>query len=304
MSRSKILISKVIAFATIQVLANGVLFGQAHPRSASEIIKEIDSQPLEQPIYVSCGTGVVEAKVQRERERKLVEMGANALPEIKQALASIQADGPASPRHPQSLYWLALADATIEGPKAYRVLRRMLDDPRFEGRRQNLTDAIALALNLTHYVDQAAKPLLWSMCQRAEPGYSLASLICAWETGDRELLNSFVEPASRDGDSRPDVWLLNHDSTKTLAMGFRLNVRGTWSLPGDRLEEWSGPDFMSDPKAVIETQFSDRAGRTCGTMQIEFELAGTRWPDQRYVVNIASLADLFKIIASCTSTQN
>jgi hypothetical protein len=202
---------------------------------------------------------------------------------------------------------LALADATIEGPKAYPVLRRMLDDPRFEPFRYSLTNAIAVALHLTTYVDRAVEPPYGYSCRGSEPRDALASLIFALESGDRELLNKTLGPvaafpASRGADWWPDARPLNRDPAKPLSMGFRFNVRGTWSLPEDFLEERTGPNSGSDPTAVIETHFSGPSGRSCGTMQIEFALAGER-PGQ-YVVNSAGIVDLFKIIASCTSAQN
>jgi len=151
--------------------------GQSTPKSAAELIASISHADHPQPELrlFTCGE-TEQVRSERQLARDLVRLGKLAIPDLDQALDSIERDGEASPLYSKA-GWLLYAYVRIEGPQAAPRLVRLRISPTFTSLRLTLDYAGALSLNVTSYVSSFRPPGSVLICRRREPRDALDQLI-------------------------------------------------------------------------------------------------------------------------------
>jgi hypothetical protein len=102
-------------------LAAYVGLGQSAEPSPDELIRAIlsprqDDRPPEMGFLVSCGWDARAAESHRKPAVALVKLGQRALPAVKQTIQTLAAaSGEPEPAAIDSMYWLALAYAKLDG---------------------------------------------------------------------------------------------------------------------------------------------------------------------------------------------
>lgn len=255
-------------------------------QSAEDLIKFLTYQSgrpgKELLLLAGCGLSGA-GREDRRVETELIGLGASAVTPLEAAFDSLQAFGNESPFFPGHS-WLMNAYAHIKGASACPRLWRMLSNPKTVSLESDLDSALAVALGLTSYVSDFSGMVSHAQpCEVFEPRDALDNLILA-------CLRAEIRPGKRRG---------------TVALGYRFELPGHWSLPRDRPEGTdagiavhTGPGERSlSPE--IDTVFKDSSGNDCGKHHIRFF---TRPSFIRlYLVDDADLPGLVRLISSCAT---
>jgi hypothetical protein len=290
------------------IFACGPSARQAAAQPASELIMSLREELPMRPRDFGCG----DAHEPRGRgiAVQLVQLGKAAVPDILQALDSLEAKGEASGLFPNAA-WVFFAYAGIEGPAAVPRLRTMLKNSETMSHQRNLDYAIALSLNLTSYVSGSAARSWFSICRRGEPRDALDELIASLEQNDRSGLESHLGPQARLAldralEIRPWETILqsagHSPSGAPNAVGYRFDIAGRWSEPEVTLDVKNvdyGPAPLTSASVTLDTLFSNSIGKACGTYKIEFQRAPELPLIYRYEVNNTDIEGLLRTMIAC-----
>ena len=300
----------------------------------------------------SCGPALGEARDNRALTKTLVDLGPPAVPAIEAALDTFEARGSRA-EVAREAGWLLLAYGRLKGPASYPRLARMRTNPDLEYSASAFDAALALAFGFTSYLsqEQAARsyrdhicvdrdggssfgpkpctaseherPVKSFHCDRGnEPRDSLDRLILAWQAGNRVSVEASMGPAARsalEGALKRRSWgtLQRELGSNTLgrkaAMGYRLDVAGRWSEPGETLEQDRRRTTLADSSTrfTIDTQFFRGSGEACGTAKLSFVgVPESGWfmngiPSQpvpgpvEYVINNSDVLGLLQLVFDC-----
>jgi len=258
----------------------------------------------------SCG----HFREDRAAARSLVRLGFSVVPSIEEALDSIERSGERSP-FVLGAGWLLDVYAQIEKGAAYPRIRKMMDNPRLYFLRLELDSSMALSLGLTSYVSGSRAPMRIFHCNRVqEPRDTLDQLILAWVRNDRPWLEASLGPNARAAlqsflkgktwaTMRKQLWHGRSDGA--VAVAYRFDIKGTWSEPGETLEEKiegeSAPLESVHPE--IETLFRNGSGRDCGRQRVKFLDTRSMTEPLRYRIDNSDLGELLRSIAACAATE-
>ena len=256
---------------------------------------------------MTCGAVYSDALEDEQATRSLVDLGAEALPELNRALDALSTTS----AWRFGAGWLLAAYARIEGAAALPRLRKMIGtsvvDPWV------VDSAIAISFGLTSYVSSARERRDTFTCYRPEePREALDNVIAAWGAGDTSWLERnlgqrakaslapraegpgwmSVKAGFTDGDARP-------------AVGYRFEISGPWSQPwlAEPLREaWGEAKLSKFPRSLaISTVFVDGRGQACGKRVVEFAQDGG---PMKYVVDAPEPTDLLRLIEHCAEQDN
>jgi hypothetical protein len=254
----------------------GCSFGQTVPQSAADLIRYLsyqsertDKHGIVRGMGFSCGPSLAEDRDNRALARALIGLGVEALPDLEEAITSLEAQGGKSPTALNAGWWL-LAYASIKGPAAADRLKRLYGRPGLEDYALSIDNAIALAHSLTSFVsafrdcpmehfhqcrepgsagitfgpDPCAEPkkevpILHIRCDRGEePRDVLDQLILAWEIDHRSALEASLGPVAKAALAellRDKTWaqirgeLWPAGSASAGGAGYKFHVQGRWS---------------------------------------------------------------------------
>lgn len=283
-------------------------------QTASDLIKLLtheaertDKRRLPPDVF-SCG----QYRQEREWANSLANLGTSAIPEIEQALDSIEK------LNGQSVFafhggWLAYAFAKIRGPAAYPRLLRMLQNRHLYFLNDELDGAAALSMGLTSFVAGSDVSMGIRQCGRLEePRDALDHVILAWERNDRRLLEANLGPRAKGalgvllkernwGEMRSELW--RGRSGSRVAVGYQFRISGRWSEPAENLDDGRlYGDELQSQAPEIETVFKDIAGGECGTYRVSFLNTRPQEPvNPHYVVDSPDPKGLLRLIASCAA---
>ena len=239
--------------------------------------------------------------------RSLVSLGASAIPNIEEALDSIEKFGKRS-EFAINAGLLLDAYARIKTQTAYSRLRRMIENPELHFLGIRLDSSVARAFGLTSYVSGYRAPMRIVHCRGEEPRDALDHLILAWERNDRALLESSLGPNAKVAldsllagrtweDMRTELW--RGKSGPGVALGYRFAISGRWSEPEIRIEDdrnSAGAVYMTvNPE--LDTLFRNVSGDDCGRRQVKF--LNAKGVSSMYLVDNSDLRDLLSLLASC-----
>jgi hypothetical protein len=254
--------------------------------------------------------------------RSLVRFGPSALPAIEEVLDSMERQNQSSTLG-DGAKWLLLAYGKIVGPAAVPRLRRMIDSgSRAPFAMPTVDRAIALSLGLTSYVSRLHVPPALRMidgrvffCRTQEPRDGLDRLIFAWETNDLALLEASLGPralVALGSLLRAKTWdnvrvEIMPEKIVGEAVGYKLDAAGHWAQPEETLEERHASDDTNPSSAdelELQTLFTSRWGKDCGTRSIAFVRVGSdRDGSLVYRVNDSNFSALLRTIATCAAIE-
>jgi hypothetical protein len=308
------LVGLISLFAASLFLVNnrGASSGSREP-SPAQLIRVLCRKHAAGPRipFMTCRGGQTQVQESRAAAASLLALGPSALPEIEDALDSVEKRGLSSELAP-GLGWLEYTYGRIKGPAAYERLRRISDSPSLSPYHYGTTTFIAVALGLTSYVDSHRVPSI-ILCRSTEPRDALDQLILAWETNDYPSFVASLGPTATAAlrlmlagkkwdDLRRDLWKPG-PSTGRVAMGYHFSFSGPWSTPDETMEQDKPPvDLAQFPAPVISTRFSTSTGVDCGNRQMKFLLTRSgQFGPWRYVVNDSDLGDLLRLMSACVA---
>jgi len=294
------------------VLLSGRGAACARAQSASEYMDSLRS-PWRRPAggqNMSCGQVYEDSLRLQRAARSLAALGPAANPELGRAIDSLENDGERSGDFPGA-GWIFMAYAWNAGRSAYPRLCALAHHPAFANLTSMIDSAIAVSLNLTSYVSGPHGPLDVFTCYRPEePRDALDKLIVAWDENDTAWLAEHLGPQAETAlatlREKTDLAGLRPQFSRgvaaTAAIGYRFEVPGPWSQPwaAEPLEEaWGKVDARRFPKStVIDTFFTDGAGRTCGEHLVEFTRRGG---PLEYTVDAPDLGGLLRVLKHCAT---
>lgn len=267
----------------------------------SELIRMIttSTDDLSRSASFTCGSLYGDYERGRPLAKELVDLGGSAIPDLENALNSLEADGQLSGFAYRS-GWLIMAYAKILGPPAFPRLRRMKSKVGID--QDALQTGIAIALGLTSYVDgrsaQATK-----ICFQNDPRDSLDRLILAWEHNDLKAIEESVGAEAKAslrgmrrelslGKSRPDA-----------AVGYRFESAERWAQAREVFDGTPYQSLQVADSIEVQTRFFGRTGADCGALLVEF-VTKTNAPGRPdYFVANSNVADLIHLIASCAAAS-
>ncbi len=298
-------------FAILGLLMAGV--GHVQGQSAADLIRSLTTPPpetLEQTLGIfSCGT----TEAQREANRKdreaaesLVKMGSAAVPELGGTMAM----------GPYNAGLLLHVYARIQGPAALPRLRMMIRNPDLDSLQSALADSAALSLGLTGYVP--ARGILGRIfyCRGPVPRDGFNQFIRAWERNDplwlernlgsrgRDALDAMLKSRTWDR-MRSELW--PGKSGDDVAVGYRIDIAGSWSAPeetlGDKSYSKDAPLNRVDPELM--TDFKTASGADCGKFPLKFVGKGMLqgFATDGYAIDNSDLEDLLRLIAACAEAK-
>lgn len=317
-NRKSATFGSLMLFTCVALLPTSYGRAQTQDQSPSDLIRFLtyqsdrpDKWGVVRGIF-SCGAANGEAREDRAVARSLVRLGVLAIPDIEEALDSIERLGQQS-KFATNSGWLLFAYARIEGSAAYPRLRRMIGKPELAFLQNGLDNSLALSLGLTSYVSASQVPMRISRCRRDEPRDALDQLILAWERNDRPWLEAILGPSARAAlntllkgrtweGMRAELW--HGDSSADVAVGYRFEVPGPWSEPEETLDDRAEHEnaTMSLANPDLDTLFTDGAGGDCGRHRVKFlktQVDGSA--AVTYLVDNSDLGDLLRSIASCAT---
>jgi hypothetical protein len=285
------------------------------PPDLIRLLVRVDGERASNPeAFTSlCGSSSKWAEEDRSITGPLTDLGEAALPAVERALDSINRPEIDSKLTAGAVQNLMYVYATIRGPAAYPRLRRTMYDLELGSKIQPAPDrAMAIALNLTSYADSARTPLRYA-CEEPEPRYVLDHFILAWERNDekslREALGASATAAMKSlqagltwDEMRRKHWLA--PSVGVTAVGYRLEIPGRWSEPGEKIENRSTqvPKSTFTANHEIMTRFTTARGADCGAMEIKFH--GTMhggWGGPDFLIDNDDIDHLLRIVSSCAA---
>jgi hypothetical protein len=249
-------------------------------------------------------------KEDRDAAISLVKLGTLALPNIEEALDSIENVGKRS-EFAFNGGWLTGVYAKIKGPEALPRIRSMLANPNLDFLRLDLDRAVALSLNITSYVSGSRTPMRVFHCGRSEePRDALDKLILAWESNDRQGFEASLGPSARgalDRLFRVHTWeslrseLWHVASSVVPAIGYQLRFGGKWSQPEETLEQETVGRRLSEdlPTLELEIALKNSVGVDCGTRRVQFLKADS--VTGGYLIDSPDLRDLLHSISACAA---
>ena len=285
--------------------------GQQVRERPTDLIEHLTKRP---PVESLLGCGPVSEY--RATATRLAALGMNATPAVDAALDSIERQGQQSDFAPNA-GWLLLAYSRIEGTRAVPRLTRMLHANLLAFLGLELDEAMALALDITSYVDNRREAGAEFFCRRAEPRDALNQLIAAWLKNDRQGIESSLGPKARaalKSSLRSKTWPIMraelwNKAKGDSAVGYRFEVSGRWSEPEETLSEIAETDPTQDRQGPkIETIFKSGSGADCGRHTIGFVGITTAtvvgvapsYPDT-YRIDNSDILDLLRQISSCAA---
>ena len=281
--------------------------GTRDGRSADSLVDILNEQWAHSDTLFTftCGQAGTRDQEDRRVTRSLVRLGSSAMPAILKALDSVERRGRESEWDTNS-EWLLYADAAVEGPGALQRLERMIRDPKLRFLHSALTNAIANSLGLTSYVDEEEAPL-HRICREMEPKNALDDLVFAWENGDGTLLESKLGPTAsnaltylRKGQTldplRPE--LLKSKSAGSVAVGYRLDVEGSWSKPFGALTDVAQTPPPTPSRFDLTAIWTNASGNECGRSRVSF-LRLDRSPNAEYRIDNTDIGELLHAISFC-----
>ncbi len=244
---------------------------QTQAQTASDLIKYLTYQTNRPPtrdmdVAVSCGVFARMDSEDRAAAQSLVKLGAAALPDLNAAFDSIKKSGSAS-KFGYNAAWLLFAYAKIEGPTAFRRLRKMRGDPNFGFLDASLDTAAALSLDITSYVSDWRQSIPDIECSGPSPRKSLDRLILTWERNDHVKRNGKI------------------------AVGYAFNPRSPWAQPPEMQEDYHHTRIED---IELDTVFKDGSGKDCGWQRVRFLR-----PD--FEIDPANTAELLRVISHCAT---
>lgn len=327
-SRCTMFVCKVLVLGISTSTTNAA--AQTPAEAASELVRSLAWNPCvpqrDSAGLVSICPVVGTSKAEPSPVKELQKRGPEAAAAIESALDSIDAEGPRS-EYALNLYWLLLAYVTVRGPAVLPRLSKLTADPNGEQYfGLAVFDATAFALDLTSWVPDTRLPVARIGFQ--QPRDALDQLIDGWERNDPEWLRAGLGPESNtalanllDGRDWTELRseLRSHTSVGHVAVGYRFEAPRDWSVPRMAIEEeLSGskgprqsPDAdpkLSSARPTLETHFTSRSGRDCGSRPITFlrdsHLVGPGGdPYPKFLVNDPDLAGLLRLIAGCAAAE-
>jgi hypothetical protein len=231
---------------------------------------------------------------------------------LEAALGSIEHDGEQSP-FAFGAKWLLLAYGKIKGEDAFQRLQRLMANARASFIRPALDQSAALALGLTSFVSNSSVPPALRMidgrvfyCRAQEPRDALNQLIVAWNTNNRQSVESSLGPiagaamasliARRSWDDfRTEIWRDGHP------VGYKFEWPGRWSDAEETLEE-DGSNTRRTGDPSIPTDFRNSAGGTCGKQVVRFlDRGSVRDGSLVFLINNPDIESLLRTISTCAS---
>lgn len=300
------------AFALLCTPAKCIL-GQVNNQSASSLIRFLTYQS-ERPrdgrlLEFNCGQALILAEDDRKAARSLVKLGALAIPDLQDALDSIELRGQKS-EFVTNAGWLFHVYARIMGPTAYARLFRIIGDPKLAFLQNSLDDSVALAFGLTSYVSFNHAAGRIPHCRAEQPRDALDQLILAWERNDQSSMEANLGPNGRSAldriikgktwsEVRAKLW--RGQSASYVAVGYHFEVSGLWSEPEETLddEKHSIAKYPREPE--LDTVFENRQGGGCGTHRIIFKKAAHEDGSTMYLIDNGDLEELLHVIGSCAA---
>lgn len=311
----------LLAFVLTLAVARGAALGQADPELARRSTRELIEVVVRQPAggewskdILGCASDEA-SKQRRAAARELLRRRTKAVAEIEAGLADLKATSEQSSITDNS-DWLLCAYAAIRGPSAFTAVFDFSGVPGLT--RPLVRNALSLSLGITSFVPSTLGTTSGNniRCRAVEPRDALDDLILGWMRGDesqvkpllgaraRAALGRMLESSSWTelrGRWRPSEW-------KSGAVGYRLGIPGRWSEPIETLDEERHESRTPDSRFMIQTEFVNGKGRSCGGMQVAFvERAAS--PDDRltagllkaYDVDNEDLDELLRLISQCAS---
>lgn len=314
-------LSTVLSCGLVHGFAHGPKIGQTEARlekwSAQELINFIViHQPEKQWPEDILGCGADETtNARRAAAKELLKRGDSVVAEIEAELAVLNQTKDQS-RITANADWLLCVYAAIRGAESVQAI---VDFSGVAGLSRPLVrSAISMALQITSFVPSTLASTSGNRirCRQSEPRDALDDLILSWMRGDELLLRQALGPrgrialdkllegstlaAFRDGRQPP-----LRDAS---AVGYRLGTKGKWSEPIETLSQARVESWASDSRFAVQTEFVDRDGRVCGSMQIEFRASPVSPDDEltagllkTYEVDNNELGDLLQLISRCAS---
>ena len=290
-------------------------FGEQAEEGPTDLIRLLTKRPLVESL-LGCGP----LTEYRAIAKRLSDLGAAAVPAIEATLDSIESEGRRSEFAPNA-GWLLLVYARIQGPAAAPRFKRLVRSTRLTFLRLELDEALALALDLTSYVDGLREPGPEFSCRSAEPRDALNQLVSAWERDDRHLIEASLGPNARAALKsqlsrrtwpalRAELWRVVPRSAS--GVGYRFEVSGRWSEPEETLRDVSGEINQDQDRRApqLDTAFKNGSGADCGRHTIQFVGitrgtvvgAAPLFPDT-YLVDNSDIIDVLRLISSCAASQ-
>jgi hypothetical protein len=285
---------------------------QADGGSARDLIKALAPHGESEP-YIVRGCSPSEEILRQEKiALELTNLGNTALPEIEQALMSIERRGQSSQFFP-GLGWLLDAYVHIRRQGAFSRMVQIVNSRRLASLRVNIDYQVALSLDLTSYISDS-RQLVSQPCRPLEPKDALNKLILAVENRDLGQIRASLGPDALDkllslvlespSQTLEQELLSEHDPVKhARAMGYRFDFEGKWSKPEDLLRGADAgrdavPGLAPDPE--LKTSFVDGHGSGCGTYEVDFQSV-LQGPRSAYLVNNRDIDGLLRLIVACES---
>ena len=202
--------------------------------------------------------------------------------------------------------------SSLPGPAALPRLRIMLANPHLSPLRQSLDDAAARALHLTSYVSAAGsfKALgMKSLCCSTEPLKStLDQLITSWQANSAAEME---KPLGRNARFalRQATDLPKSPNDPEAAIGYRFVTPGSWSQPDpvDAIADASKSAAVLSPAPEIDAVFTNRFGRECGQVRVQFLLNSVEGDGDSpvaYLIENSNILDMLRMFAACAQSRN
>jgi hypothetical protein len=288
---------------------------EAQGDSAGEIIRFLTYQTdrpgklaAEMGLF-GCGGGVDD----RSAEASLVRLGDGAVPDLENALGSLEELGQSSAFALNS-GWLPLAYAKIRGRSARERLLELERRPQLAFLRTSLHGALSISLSLTSYVSSSTPLERRFLCRDGQPRDALDQVVLAWLRNDRTPFEASFSARSKTAlhrlesrggwnEMRSQLWQIGPGDGADV--GYRFSADPSWSLPDDIFDESNGPVPQHPENPVIETVFVSATGGECGRRDMKF--VGTR-EDLRsqkatYLVDETDMEGLLQLLSSCAASN-
>jgi hypothetical protein len=262
------------------------------------------------------GCGSVDVKEEQGAAKRLAEWGASALPDLEDAIDSIERTGQRS-RFASGARWLLLAYAEINGPAAFPRFRRLSKQQAFLD--VALDQAAAVSLSITSYLSPQRVPTRRFLCRRQQPRDGLDQLIVAWQRDDRRLLEASLGPSARgalnsllQGKTWEELRAALWKGEPGEGIGYRFDTSGQWSQPEGELKDQKREENPTPERSNtdLDTLFKNGSGVDCGRHRVTFSSSPVSDESMSqiigpfstiYLVDSSDLGDLLSLIASCAT---
>jgi len=238
-------------------------------------------------------------ELQNRTAKALIACGDSALDPLERLLNTL-AKSEHGFEYQSTARWFLNSYATLRKENAYPVLRSMLENNKLAYLRQHVLQAIALAFDLTGYVDPLERPIK-DRCRISEPRDALTDFIFALQTGNKQLFDETLGPQASQAikQSKETIWPVRRMDTAG-SVGFRFSGDQDWARPEGSLDGYRDKPNSEDNR-TIEVKFASRTAANCGLEQIHFVIAH-RMP-LVYVIDNPEISKIVHTIATCSEMR-